>query len=57
MAFKGVGEMCCGCGVCSKVCPVDAIKMEKDKHGFVYPEFLAKSAYPATNVIRVSYSE
>lgn len=28
---------CCGCGLCSVICPTDAITMEKDKEGFVYP--------------------
>lgn len=30
-------ERCTGCGVCSLVCPEDAIRMEKDAFGFVYP--------------------
>ena len=28
---------CIGCGVCSNICPVKAIKMEKDEAGFIYP--------------------
>lgn len=29
---------CCACGACMNVCPKDAISMEKDEYGFVYPE-------------------
>lgn len=29
---------CCGCSVCVKVCPVNAIKMEVDEEGFSYPK-------------------
>lgn len=28
---------CCGCGVCSQVCPKQCIKMEYDREGFAYP--------------------
>lgn len=28
---------CCGCGACAAVCLVDAIQMQQDKEGFVYP--------------------
>jgi len=29
---------CCGCGACSEICPVIAIKFETDFLGFVYPK-------------------
>lgn len=29
---------CVGCGVCVNICPVNAIKMEKDEAGFNYPK-------------------
>ncbi len=29
---------CCGCGVCSVACPKQAITMEKDEYGFVFPK-------------------
>lgn len=32
-------EKCCGCGACAAVCPKDAIIMEPDEKGFVYPHF------------------
>ncbi len=32
-----VGNKCTACGVCEKVCPTKAIKMEKDSNGFIYP--------------------
>lgn len=28
---------CCGCSICSKICPKKAIKMKADKEGFLYP--------------------
>ena len=28
---------CCGCGACADGCPVDAIRMEPDGEGFLYP--------------------
>lgn len=29
---------CCGCGACLNICPVNAIFMQVDKKGFLYPE-------------------
>lgn len=31
-------NMCCGCTACCEACPVNAVTMKKDRHGFVYPE-------------------
>lgn len=30
---------CYGCSMCEKACPVKAIKMEQNNHGFLYPSF------------------
>ena len=30
-------DSCCGCGACYNICPVDAIRMEPDSEGFLYP--------------------
>ena len=30
-------NQCCGCSSCANTCPVDAIKMEEDALGFLYP--------------------
>lgn len=29
---------CCGCGLCSVVCPAKAISMQLDEEGFFYPD-------------------
>lgn len=29
---------CCACGACMNVCPKDAIRMEEDEYGFLYPQ-------------------
>ena len=33
-----VGERCTGCGACRNICPYNAIRMEEDTEGFLYPE-------------------
>lgn len=30
-------DNCCGCSACSSICPQNAIKMEKNIKGFLYP--------------------
>ena len=30
-------ETCCGCEACFVTCPVEAIKMQEDEEGFLYP--------------------
>ena len=30
-------ENCCGCSACYQICPQNAITMERDKEGFLYP--------------------
>lgn len=32
---------CCGCTACANICPRDAITMEPDFEGFLYPKVLA----------------
>ena len=32
---------CCGCTACANICPKDAIVMEPDGEGFLYPKVLA----------------
>lgn len=32
-------DNCCGCGACNSICPKNAIKMEKNIKGFLYPRF------------------
>lgn len=33
---------CCGCGACSSICPKNAITMQEDEYGFIYPEIDSK---------------
>lgn len=35
--INSLKQNCCGCGLCEQICPKDAIKMQKDKEGFMYP--------------------
>lgn len=30
-------ENCCGCSACYAICPMNAIAMEPDEEGFLYP--------------------
>lgn len=30
-------EECCGCSACYAICPKNAIRMEEDNEGFLYP--------------------
>lgn len=34
-------EKCCGCGVCSAVCPQNIIEMKPDNYGFLYPQIVS----------------
>lgn len=36
--IKTVGELCCGCGACSCICPKGCIVMKENTEGFLYPE-------------------
>ena len=36
MPFKG-NKNCCGCTACASICPKDAITMQPDEKGFLYP--------------------
>lgn len=33
-----IKENCCGCTACYAVCPVQAISMQPDEEGFLYPK-------------------
>ena len=51
---------CCGCTACKSICPKDAIKMQEDEEGFLYPKIdekkcincgLCKSICPIRNKV------
>lgn len=46
-------ENCCGCSACYSVCPVGAIKMQKDNEGFLYPEIDNKICINCNKCINV----
>ena len=35
--IANIKEVCTGCENCAHICPVNAIKMRKMDHGFLYP--------------------
>lgn len=37
MNIEQYKEICCGCGGCAQLCPKDAITMQPDEGGFLYP--------------------
>lgn len=44
---------CCGCGACLAVCPVQAITMEEDKYGCMYPKIDASRCVHCGKCTRV----
>lgn len=38
MVIYNKKEECCGCSACAQICPKNAIKMETDEEGFLYPK-------------------
>lgn len=36
--IQKIGQACCGCGLCSQICPKKAITMQEDEEGFLYPQ-------------------
>ena len=39
---------CCGCAACANACPVDAIRMEEGKEGFVFPKVDLNTCIPVS---------
>ena len=59
-------DKCCGCGVCSNICPKNAITMEENQEGFLFPRIdfkkcvdcgLCKNACPALNLKKENFSD
>lgn len=46
-------ENCCGCSACFAVCPVDAIKMQPDEAGFLFPVIDAEKCIRCYQCIKV----
>lgn len=36
--IQKLDKACCGCGLCSQICPKEAITMQEDAEGFLYPQ-------------------
>lgn len=36
-------EECAGCSACALICPCNAISMEPDEYGFLYPSIVSAS--------------
>ena len=43
---------CCACGACMNVCPKDAIRMEEDDYGFLYPQIDEQNVFSVELVRR-----
>ena len=46
-------EKCCGCSACYAICPVEAITMEPDVEGFLYPSVNAEKCIRCYSCIGV----
>ena len=41
---------CCACGACMNICPKNAIKMQEDEYGFLYPQIDEKNVFSVEHV-------
>lgn len=44
---------CCGCTACASVCPVQAISMQPDDEGFLYPVIDDEKCIRCRNCLKV----
>ena len=44
---------CCGCTACYAICPMDAISMQSDEEGFLYPVINVKLCVRCGNCLKV----
>lgn len=44
---------CCGCGACYQTCPVDAIRMEYDAEGILYPQINEETCIRCGKCVKV----
>lgn len=52
MALVDKKEECCGCAACMNICPVNAITMQPDDEGFLYPK-IGKGCVGCNACVRV----
>ncbi len=59
-------ENCCGCGACENICPKNAISLNEDEFGYVFPKInstkcincnLCKKVCPISNMPKVKYPQ
>ncbi len=46
-------ENCCGCTACYAICPINAITMQSDSEGFLYPKINKDKCVQCGKCLRV----
>lgn len=46
-------EDCCGCGACENICPKNAVTMEEDEYGYLFPQINSALCIRCNSCVRV----